>query len=281
MTLRAQELGMTNTRYVSACGLPDARQVSTARDIAILSRAVMRDYPQYYGYFSLKSFTFHGQTMTNHNHLLGDAPGVDGLKTGFTDASGFNLAVVLGGSTSSGRDHHVEDLLDTGFSVMRRRAAGEKITVAQNLFEPGAPSSAEPPNGKISLSDTEVASLRAAANPIRKPDVIAAAAPVAPPAPRLIRVRTEDESERHARKAQGDWRVQVGSYKLKSQAEAQLAAITHRYGDAVDGTHGAVSDAGRHSYNVRFTGFSQASAKDACHQMKAHGQACVAMPPES
>jgi D-alanyl-D-alanine carboxypeptidase len=93
MTLRARELGMDNTHFVNASGLPDSRQITSARDIAILSRAVMRDYPQYYRLFSQTSFTFRGQTMRNHNGLLHRMPGVDGLKTGFTNASGFNLAV--------------------------------------------------------------------------------------------------------------------------------------------------------------------------------------------
>ena len=296
MTLRAQELGMANTRYVNACGLPDARQVTTARDIAILSRSVMRDYPQYYGYFSVKSFTFHGQTMTNHNGLLDKMPGVDGLKTGFINASGFNLSasavrdnhrlitVVMGGNTSSGRDHHVEDLLDTGFAVMHRRDAGEKIASTQAVFEPGATQLAanEPPAPKIVLSDSEVASLRAADSPIRKPDlqVVQARVP-APSNPRLIRVRAEENADHGGRKGHGEWRVQVGAYKLKSQADAQLASVSRRYAETVDGARGEVSEVGKHSYNVRFTGFSAASAKDACHLMKAHGQACVTLPPES
>lgn len=150
MTLRAQELGMTGSRFVNASGLPDSRQVSSARDIAILSRSVMRDYPQYYSYFGQRSFTYRGSTMRNHNHLLDSMPGVDGLKTGFTNASGYNLAasavqngrrliaVVMGGNTGSSRDVHVEELLRTGFNVMARRDRGEVIQVAQNqnLFEP-------------------------------------------------------------------------------------------------------------------------------------------------
>ncbi|MCW5760889.1 MAG: D-alanyl-D-alanine carboxypeptidase, partial [Phenylobacterium sp.] len=111
MTLRAQELGMTNTNFANANGLPNTRNLSTARDIAILSRAAMRDYPQYYRFFSQVSFEFRGRTITNHNHMLSNTPGVDGLKTGFTNASGFNIAisgvkdgrrlivVVLGGPT--------------------------------------------------------------------------------------------------------------------------------------------------------------------------------------
>src|SRR4051812_35299687 len=127
MTLRAQELGMQNTHFANANGLPDSRNISTARDIAILSRAAMRDYPQYYGFFSQTSFNFRGRIIANHNHLLNEAAGVDGLKTGFTNASGFNIAisgvrdnrrlivVVLGGPTRITRDRVAESLLNTGF----------------------------------------------------------------------------------------------------------------------------------------------------------------------
>ena len=161
MTLRAQELGMTNTRFANASGLPDKRQLSSARDIAILSRSVMRDFPQYYSYFGQRQFTWNGRAMNNHNKLLASMPGVDGLKTGFTNASGYNLAasavrgnrrliaVVLGGRSGSSRDSHVEDLLETGFTVMSKRDRGERLTVAQNLFEP-APTGRVEPAGRLS-----------------------------------------------------------------------------------------------------------------------------------
>jgi D-alanyl-D-alanine carboxypeptidase (penicillin-binding protein 5/6) len=148
MTLRAQELGMTNTQYVNASGLPDRRQLSTAHDIAILSRALMRDFPQYYSYFSLRSFDFRGRVIEGHDHLLGTVPGVDGLKTGYTAASGYNLAtsaerngvriigVVLGGSSIATRDQHMEDLINTSFAVLHDRTLGERLTVADNLHEP-------------------------------------------------------------------------------------------------------------------------------------------------
>ncbi len=149
MTLRAQELGMRNTRYVNASGLPDSRQLTSARDLAVLSRAVMRDYPQYYSHFSTRSFTHRGVAMNNHNRLLFQMPGVDGIKTGFTNASGYNLAasavrggrrliaVVLGGPTGRARDAHTRHLLETGFSLMARRDGGERIQFAANLFEQG------------------------------------------------------------------------------------------------------------------------------------------------
>src|SRR5215218_9112134 len=120
MTLRAQELGMRSSHFANANGLPDSRNVSTARDIAILSRAAMRDYPQYYRYFSQTTFNFRGRIIGNHNHLLSEQGGVDGLKTGFTNASGYNIAisgvrdnrrlivVVLGGPTRIARDRTAE-----------------------------------------------------------------------------------------------------------------------------------------------------------------------------
>jgi len=147
MTLRAQELGMTNTHFANASGLPNPRNISSARDIAILSRAVMRDYPQYYGYFGERAFSFRGRTEQNHNHLLQKMAGVDGLKTGYIGASGFNLAasgvrdghrliaVVLGGSSTASRDENVETLLNAGFEVMHRRALGQRITLA-SIAEP-------------------------------------------------------------------------------------------------------------------------------------------------
>jgi D-alanyl-D-alanine carboxypeptidase (penicillin-binding protein 5/6) len=148
MTLRAKELGMDRTHFANANGLPDPHQISTARDIAILSRAIMRDYPQYYSYFGVKEFQFEGREITNHNHLLGKVEGVDGLKTGYTSAAGFNLAasakrngkrliaVVLGGSSTAARDENVEDLINGGFEVFSRRAQGQNITLASTLHEP-------------------------------------------------------------------------------------------------------------------------------------------------
>ena len=147
MTLRAQELGMANTRFMNANGLPDPRHVTTARDFAILARAVMRDYPQYFDYFGLRDCVVAGKLYENHNHLLRE-PGYDGFKTGFTNAAGYNLVasavrdnrrlitVVLGGSSAALRDENVQTLMNAGFDVLRRRAMGERTTIAQNIAEP-------------------------------------------------------------------------------------------------------------------------------------------------
>ena len=123
MTQEARALGMTRTTYTNASGLPDDDQVTTARDQALLGRLIQKRFPRYYKYFSTESFVYHGATMLNHNHLLGAIEGVDGIKTGFTRASGFNLvtsvhrdgryivAVVMGGRSSLERDAQMRELI--------------------------------------------------------------------------------------------------------------------------------------------------------------------------
>jgi D-alanyl-D-alanine carboxypeptidase len=123
MTRKARALGMNNTTYRNASGLPDSAQVTTARDQATLGRAIQERFPRYYKYFSIRSFTFRGQRIANHNRLLGSVDGVDGIKTGYIRASGFNLvtsvkrngrnvvAVVLGGTSAGARDARMRQLL--------------------------------------------------------------------------------------------------------------------------------------------------------------------------
>jgi len=130
MTLRARALGMAHTIFRNASGLPDPEQWSTARDLALLGRRLIADFPGYYGYFSTPSFVFRGRTYRTHDHLLETYPGADGLKTGYTTSSGFNLVssasrggvrlvgVVLGGANGRERDNHMMALLDQGFERM-------------------------------------------------------------------------------------------------------------------------------------------------------------------
>ncbi len=148
MTQTAHRLGMARTTFLNATGLPNPGHVTTARDIATLSRAVIRDFPKRYPIFSQVSVDYEGQQIGNHNHLLTTLPGVDGIKTGYTNAAGFTLAasaahdgirliaVVLGGPNRMMRDGNVTDLLDTGFQVLTRRSRGDNTTVAANFAEP-------------------------------------------------------------------------------------------------------------------------------------------------
>jgi D-alanyl-D-alanine carboxypeptidase len=123
MTRKARALGMTNTVFKNASGLPDREQVTTARDMATLGRAIQDRFPRLYPFFSTQSFYYKGRVIANHNRLLGRVPGVDGIKTGYTNASGFNLvtsirhknrhvvAVVLGGRTGAARDQYMRELI--------------------------------------------------------------------------------------------------------------------------------------------------------------------------
>src|SRR5215213_1845060 len=123
MTRAAHQLGMTNTQFRSASGLSHPEQYSTARDMVLLGAALQAHFPRYFAYFKTDSFTFRGRSYKNHNRLLGRVDGVDGIKTGYTRASGFNLvtsvrrsgrrfvAVVMGGLTAKSRDQHMESLL--------------------------------------------------------------------------------------------------------------------------------------------------------------------------
>ncbi len=135
MTLKAQAMGMTRTRFVNASGLHDPRQVSTARDMARLSLILIKQYPAYYHYFSTKNFTYRGKSYHSHNRLMSTYEGMDGLKTGYILASGFNLAasakrqnrrlvgVVFGGKTWKSRNDHMASLLDRGFAKILRDPA--------------------------------------------------------------------------------------------------------------------------------------------------------------
>lgn len=265
MTLRGQELGMTGTRFVNASGLPDSRQISTARDISTLSRAVMRDYPQYYSYFGTQQFSFRGRTMRNHNGLLGKMPGVDGLKTGFTSASGFNLsasavrdgrrliAVVMGGSSTAARDANVEDLLLTGFDVLQRRSHGDRTaSIAASVVEPSTGRIAHPPVGQ---GDAEQR-------------IQMTSAPVKPGALTL----------KASMKPKGEWGIQVGAFKAESLATKQIRLIEQRYASDVADGAGSVSKAGG-SYRAQFKGLNESAAKDACKRLQTKHQVCMVMQP--
>lgn len=133
MTVKARSLGMSDTLFYNASGLPDPRQVSTARDMAMLAEAILYDHADYYHYFSQTKFIWGRTSYKNHNKLLGRVDGVDGIKTGYTRASGFNLmasatrdgrrviAIMLGGKTSKARDGHVTALLEAAFDDIKSR----------------------------------------------------------------------------------------------------------------------------------------------------------------
>jgi D-alanyl-D-alanine carboxypeptidase len=169
MTHEAHALGMTRTLYVNASGLPDDDQLTTAADLALLGRAIQERFPRYYHYFSTEVFRYGRVAARNHNHLLGRIAGLDGIKTGYTRESGFNLltsvrrsghfiiAVVLGGTTSASRDRTMAGLIETEIgkgstrhtAPMIAEVAAERIgSAARRESEPAKTAEAAKPSGE-------------------------------------------------------------------------------------------------------------------------------------
>ncbi|MGA8171253.1 MAG: D-alanyl-D-alanine carboxypeptidase family protein, partial [Methylocystis sp.] len=173
MTSKAHALGMHGTHFANASGLPNSEQLTTARDLAVLGRAIQDRFPRYYRFFSTHSFAYRGSIMRNHNHLLGRVEGMDGIKTGYTAASGFNLltsvhrdgrhivAVVLGGATAGARDRYmaslIEDHIEDGAGARTARAITEDEPaerVAMTESEP-APVAEQTADAQLSEDDAE------------------------------------------------------------------------------------------------------------------------------
>jgi len=155
MTAKAHSLGMLHTVYHNASGLPDEAQVTTARDQSIIGRALRDRFPQYFHYFSTRSFDFRGRTVRGHNHLLGNVAGVDGIKTGYINESGFNIvtsvhrgdryivAVVFGGRTARARDAHVENLIDNTMSRAVAKRTAPRVVEGWHVAKPVEPAHTE------------------------------------------------------------------------------------------------------------------------------------------
>ncbi|PSM19742.1 D-alanyl-D-alanine carboxypeptidase [Nitratireductor sp. StC3] len=143
MTAKARQLGMVGTVFRNASGLPDSRQRTTARDMAKLGMSLRRRFPAYYPYFSLTSFAYRGKTIRGHNKVLETVRGADGIKTGYTRASGFNLAtsvdrdgrrvvaVVMGEKTARARNAHMAELIEAYLPKARSRRGQGRIAIAR------------------------------------------------------------------------------------------------------------------------------------------------------
>jgi D-alanyl-D-alanine carboxypeptidase len=161
MTKKARAIGMSQTIYRNASGLPNDEQVTTARDQALLGRAIQERFPRYYRYFSTRSFTWHGHEIGNHNHLLGTVEGVDGIKTGFVHASGFNLvtsvrrngrhlvAVVMGGSSAGSRDSRMRELISQYISKGSQQRTAPLIAEGARAPARAAAKMAPAPDGSM------------------------------------------------------------------------------------------------------------------------------------
>lgn len=318
MTEKARELGMEQTRFTTANGLPDTRQATTARDLSILSRAVMRDYPQYYRYLGLHDWYYNGRDYRNTNGLLATGRGYDGIKTGFTNASGYNLAassvrdgkrlitIVMGGRSTASRNAHVAELMDTGFEVQRRRGQGEPIQLAQAFFEQrGFGIGAEPaaPVAYASLSDqddeavgstTEVAlvsgpaprTLPTEVTPApsarraenRPPQTLTAALNGGSSAASSRGTPTRAAPAKAAPAPAGRWTVQVGAFREEAVARDWLNDVSRRFRDQFATAQRDVQTANGW-YRSRFTGMTQQAAESACEALTERRVTCMVVRP--
>jgi D-alanyl-D-alanine carboxypeptidase len=303
MTDTARSIGMNATTFRNASGLPNEDQITTAHDMATLAAHLIHDYPEYYRVFETRYFTFNGRKYRNHNKLLFGYQGCDGIKTGYTKASGFNLtasvhrrnkhlvAVVLGGKTGGQRDAAMRSLLDRHFA----KATDTKPTPAQLLASlvpaPSPPAVQKPaytlapptpvpsaptaPAAEASTdtpadtaTDTEEGDTGDPAEPIK------ASLTVTEPAPKA----TIKPS-----KYQGAFQVQVGAFTSEAEAENRLGMVQQRASDLLDGHMPFTTSfmrADEEWYRARFAGFSRKSAQAACAALKKMSLDCAVMKAE-
>ncbi|MEM9706389.1 MAG: D-alanyl-D-alanine carboxypeptidase [Pseudomonadota bacterium] len=300
MTKKARALGMRRTTFRNASGLPDKRQLTTARDMATLGRALMNNHPSYWPYFGTKTFAWKGRTYRTHNALVRSYPGADGLKTGYTRRSGYNLAttakrnghhligVVLGGRSSRTRDAHMRMILDNAFGEIRR-----KPTIIASLYRrelsPRVKPITAPLPGTITLAtstsgargDTansaagaKVASLgqRTLAGDT-SPDVIGAL---------LVQLDEAGVSDKPDPQGEGDrepdlsWAVQIGAYADKERAQTELeeAASAISMAERKRVVQSGVTDKGAPIYRSRFTDMTESEAYEFCALLEARDLGC-------
>jgi D-alanyl-D-alanine carboxypeptidase len=185
MTSKAKALGMMSTTYVNASGLPAEEQITTARDQAVLGRAIQHRFPGYYRYFATPSFRYKGVEMHNHNSLLGQVKGVDGIKTGYTEASGYNLvssvcrderhivAVVLGGTSNSARDARMRQLIEDYISQASTQQTAPVIAEAkgENAAMSALPASAPRNAEAVGTGETTLTLAKTDPVPIPRPRI--------------------------------------------------------------------------------------------------------------
>ncbi|MDF1609969.1 D-alanyl-D-alanine carboxypeptidase [Hoeflea sp. YIM 152468] len=310
MTAKARALGMSRTTFRNAHGLPNSAQVTTARDMATLGIALREHFPRQYKYFSTRSFTFGKSRFGNHNRLLGAVRGVDGIKTGYTRASGFNLvssvvdrdrsivAVVMGGRTGASRNEQMKDLISRYLLKASTRGRG-------NLVARGAPANVAvaglelPKIGPIP-SNRHQGSQRLAlayATPTPEPVVGRAALvnslnaqkiAIPTPAPALVppmpvetaSVDTVDPVTTASTSATTGWMIQIGAMPDRNAAIELLTRAQGDGGSALSGTEPftmAYAKNKEQLYRARFGGFDgQAAATNACNSLKKKGYACWA-----
>ena len=271
MTAKAHQLGMANTLFHNASGLPaNPQNTTTARDLVTLARALYRRFPQDYGYFSTEEFTYNGHEYANHNHLMHSFEGMDGLKTGFINASGFNLAasavrnnhrlfaVILGGTSAHARDLKMAALLNATFA--RVENGGTMVAVEDT-----------PPGGtQDGLAH-------------RAKRALAALSPVAH-AEAATRTSAVHARREHAAAGPG-WTIQVGAFAQHVAAERAGTQALAKLPGSLKGRTVQILRPSRsdkvHLYRARIAHFSERDAKLACRALHRQHRDCAVIAPEA
>lgn len=271
MNKKAKELGMRRSRFMNASGLPNRKQKSTARDMAILSMAIAEHYPTYYEYFKTPRFTFKGKTFKSHNKLLKGFQGTDGIKTGYTRASGFNLTtsvhrdgvhligVVLGGKSGNSRDTHMKQILNRTFTrvkgdpgIMPRLALVPMPRHKPQVFDPRAGSQGlMVQNTQSSGRSYSVATARSYARNV--PD------------------------QGDAGLTLSGWGIQIGAWQAADTARSSLISAIGNVPEYLSREISAIMpiELGRETlYRARFGPMSWDQAHDACLALKRQNISC-------
>ncbi|NNC38164.1 MAG: D-alanyl-D-alanine carboxypeptidase [Hyphomonadaceae bacterium] len=282
MTLKAKAIGMRSTVFQNPHGLPDPGQISTARDMAKLAHSLLRNHSRFYPYFSQKTFHYNGQTYTNHNALLGTVDGVDGFKTGYTRASGYNLvlsakrdgrriiAVVMGGASGKSRNKHMADLIERGYDVLEKNQSlirqSNRIDNPVNLNADLLPRPTVRKHEKP-IERIKAYSLRAASG--HKTDTV-----------RIVHGRTDIAIPKALNL--NAWSIQIGTYQSEFHAHQANAYILHdpelNIGPATPQIIPVQRDRGP-LFRARLAGISHKRASAACKTLASRGHSCLVISP--
>ncbi|WP_420546963.1 D-alanyl-D-alanine carboxypeptidase family protein [Curvivirga sp.] len=301
MTQKAHAMGMKNTFFKNASGLHKRGQLSSARDMATLGLRIRSDFPQFYHYFSTWKYKYKNRTYYNHNKLLRYYEGTDGIKTGFTNASGFNLVasverhgrrllgVVFGGRTSKSRNAHMQKLLNKSY---------HKILIA-SLRPPMKPEIKLADNGKVVILERETQIALAddvngeylKSKPQKEAETVklVTSETLTKELDQPVQVAATNQKPSTSSKktepvleAETIWAVQVGAFREKRRAHqaAGLAAVHVRYVSKDANIQvSEVKDLKNRLYRARLTGLSEMEARESCHVLTETSLSCVIIPP--
>ena len=309
MTRKARQLGMSRTQYRNASGLPDPEQLTTARDIARLALALFHDFPREYRYFSVREFPFQGELVHSHDHLLEWYDGADGIKTGYTVASGFNLAtsavrngrrlvgVIMGGESARSRDGEMARLLDLGFTdiaqtplIAQRQAPAQQPVAAVAAAQPAPQTLPEKP--RPSFAAIAAASMASPVASPARPQPAAAQVPAAEPAERTVAsvataaIRhlspvSKAEAAPVALEPPEAWGIQVGAFRGVAAAEQTERKVAHLALARGKESQILAPGSGERTplYRVRLMHFSEKGAHAACDTLHRRKLACTVLRP--